>query len=108
MANRLGRNPFDDNFTNKREKYLDFFIQNDKELTKPSSENQTQNEIKQSPNKQRTFPNSEEKLVCDYLIKHGISKTLDISMALDLDFLVAIRILHRLESKGMILKAKES
>lgn len=109
MANRLGQNPFDDDFRNKHEKYLDLFIQNDKGLTKPSSEShQTQNETKQSPNKQRTFPNSEEKLVYDYLIKNGISKTLDISMALNLDVFDAIRILQRLESKGMVLKAKES
>ncbi len=51
--------------------------------------------------------NYEEKRINDYLIKNGISTTLDISTALNLYVYDVVRILQKLESKGIVLKAKQ-
>lgn len=109
MIKRLGRNPFEDDFRKKREKHLELFFKQEKVLTKSSSENnQTHEKTNQCTNNHQKNSNDEEKRVNDYLIKNGISTTLDISTTLNLYVYDTIRILQRLESKGMVLKAKQS
>jgi len=78
-------------------------------LTKSSSENNQDHEkTNHCTNNYQKISNYEEKRVNDYLIKNGISTTLDISTTLNLYVYDAIRILQKLESKGMVLKAKQS
>lgn len=109
MIKRLGQNPFEDDFRNKREKHLELFFKQEKVLTKSSSENnQTHEKTNHCTNNHQKISNYEEKRVNDYLIKNGISTTLDISTTLNLYVYDAILILQRLESKGMVLKAKQS
>jgi len=107
MTKKLGQNPFEDDFRKKSEKHLDLFFKQKKILTKSSSENnQTHEKTNQRTNKLRKISNYEEKRVNDYLIKNGISTTLDISTALNLDVYDAIRILQKLERHAIVLKAK--
>jgi hypothetical protein len=109
MTKRLGQNPFEDDFRKKSEKYLEPFFKQKNVLTKSSYENnQTHEKINQHTNKHRIISNYEEKLVSDYLIKNGISTTLDISTSLNLDVYDTVRILQKLESKRMIMKAIQS
>jgi len=107
MTKKLGQNPFEDDFRKKSEKHLELFFKQKKILTKSSSENnQTHEKTNQRTNKLRKISNYEEKRVNDYLIKNGISTTLDISTALNLDVYDAIRILQKLERHAIVLKAK--
>ena len=109
MTKRLGHNPFEDDFRKKNEKHLEPFFKQKKVLTKlPFENNQTHENTNQCTNKHRIISNYEEKQVNDYLIKNGISTTLDISTALNLYVYDAVQILKKLESKGIILKAKQS
>ena len=109
MTKRLGQNPFEDDFRKKSEKHLELFFKKKNVLTKSSSENnQTHEKTNQRTNKHQKISNYEEKRVNDYLIKNGISTTLDISAALNLNIYDAIRILQKLESKAIVLKAKQS
>ena len=108
MTKKLGQNPFEDDFRKKREKYLELFFKQDEGLTKSSFENnQTHVKTNQPKNEHKIIPNSEEKRVYDYLTKNGISTTLDISTALNLYVYDTIRVLQRLESKGMVLRPTE-
>jgi len=106
MTKRLGQNPFEDDFRKKSEKYLELFFNQKKIFTKSTSEyNQNHEKANQHTNKYRIISNYEEKRINDYLIKNGISTTLDISTALNLYVYDAVRILQKLESKGIVLKA---
>ncbi len=105
---RLGQNPFEDDFRKKSGKHLELFFKQKKILTKSTSENnQIHEQANQQTNKYRIISNYEEKRINDYLIKNGISTTLDISTALNLYVYDAVRILQKLESKGIVLKAKQ-
>ena len=107
MTKRLGQNPFEDDFRKKSEKYLELFFNQKKILTKSTSENnQIHEQTNQRTSKHQIISNYEEKRINDYLIKNGISTTLDISTALNLYVYDAIRILQKLESRGIVLKAK--
>ncbi len=106
MTKRLGQNPFEDDFRKKSEKYLELFFNQKKILTKSTSENnQIHEQTNQRTSKHQIISNYEEKRINDYLIKNGISTTLDISTALNLYVYDAVRILQKLESKGIVLKA---
>jgi len=108
MTKRLGQNPFEDDFRKKSEKHLELFFKQEKILTKsPSENNQIHEKTNQRTNKHQIISNYEEKRINDYLIKNGISTTLDISTALNLYVYDAVRILQKLESKGIVLKAKQ-
>ncbi len=108
MIKRLGQNPFEDDFRKKNEKHLKLFFKQKKVLTKsPSENNQTHEKTNQHTNKHQIISNYEENRINDYLIKNGVSTTLDISTALNLYVYDAIRILQKLESKGIVLKAKQ-
>ena len=106
MTKRLGQNPFEYDFRKKSKKHLELFFKHNKVLTKsPSEYNQNHEKANQHTNKYRIISNYEEKRINDYLIKNGISTTLDISTALNLYVYDAVRILQKLESKGIVLKA---
>jgi len=106
MNKRLGQNPFEDDFRKKSEKHLELFFKQKKILTKsPSENNQIHEKTNQRTNKYQIISNYEEKRINDYLIKNGISTTMDISTALNLYVYDAVRILQKLESKGIVLKA---
>ncbi len=107
MIKRLGQNPFEDDFRKKSEKQLELFFKQNNILTKsPSENNQIHEKTIQRTKKHQIISNYEEKRINDYLIKNGISTTLDISTALNLYVYDAVRILQKLESKGIVLKAK--
>jgi len=109
MTKRLGHNPFEDDFRKKSEKHLELFFKQKKVLTKSSSENnQAHEKTNQGTNKYQIISNYEEKRINDYLIKNGNSTTLDISTALNLYVYDVVRILQKLESKGIVLKADQS
>ncbi len=106
MTKKLGQNPFEDDFRKKSEKHLDLFFKQKKILTKSTSENnQIHEQTNQRSNKHQLISDYEEKRINDYLIKNGISTTLDISTALNLYVYDAVRILQKLESRGIVLKA---
>lgn len=108
MIKRLGQNPFEDDFRKKSGKHLELFFKQKKILTKsPSENNQIHEKTNQCANKHQIISNYEERRVNDYLIKNGISTTRDISIALNLYVYDAVRILQKLESKGIVLKAKQ-
>jgi len=108
MIKRLGQNPFEDDFRKKSGKHLELFFKQKIVLTKsPSENNQTHEKTNQRTNKHQIISNYEEKRINDYLIKNGISTTLDISTALNLYVYDVVRILQKLESKGIVLKAKQ-
>jgi len=100
MIKRLGQNPFEDDFRKKSGKHLELFF-------KQKQNNQTHVKTNHCTNKPRIISNYEEKRVNDYLIKNGISTTLDISTALNLYVYDTVQILQKLESKGIVLKAKQ-
>ena len=107
MTKRLGQNPFKDDFRKKNEKYLQLFFNQKKILTKSTSENnQIHEQTNQRTSKHQIISNYEEKRINDYLIKNGISTTLDISTALNLYVYDTVQILQKLENKGIVLKAK--
>ena len=107
MIKKLGQNPFEDDFRKKSGKHLELFFKQKKVLTNlPFENNQTHENTNQRTNRPRIISNYEEKRVNDYLIKNGISTTLDISTALNLDVYDAIRILQKLERHAIVLKAK--
>ncbi len=106
MTKRLGQDPFEDDFRKKSGKHLELFFKQKKVLTKSPFE--IHEKTNQQTNKYRIISNYEEKRINDYLIKNGISTTLDISTALNLYVYDAVRILQKLESKGIVLKAKQS
>jgi len=108
MIKRLGQNPFEDDFRKKSGKHLELFFKQKKISTKSTENNQIHEQTNQQTNKYRIISNYEEKRINDYLIKNGISTTLDISTALNLYVYDAVRILQKLESKGIVLKAKQS
>lgn len=109
MLKRLGQNPFENDFRKQNEKYLDLFFKQDKARTSSIAETYSHHDNrKQLTGKQTIVQKSEEKRVYEYLTRNGISTTLDISTALELYVLDAIRILQILERKGMVLKAKTS
>jgi len=83
--------------SNKKNVLTNFTFQN----------NQTHVKTNHCTNKPRIISNYEEKRVNDYLIKNGISTTLDISTALNLYVYDTVQILQKLESKGIVLKAKQ-
>lgn len=108
MIKKLGQNPFEDDFRKKSEKHLELFFKQKIVLTKsPSENNQTHEKTNHRTNKYQIISNYEEKRINDYLIKNGISTTLDISTALNLYVFDAVRILQKLESKGIVLKARQ-
>jgi len=108
MTKRLGQNPFEDDFRKKSEKQLELFFKQNNILTKsPSENNQIHEKTIQRTKKHQIISNYEENRINDYLIKNGVSTTLDISTALNLYVYDAIRILQKLESKGIVLKAKQ-
>jgi len=107
MIKKLGQNPFEDDFRKKSGKHLELFFKQKKVLTNlPFENNQTHENTNQRTNRPRIISNYEEKRVNDYLIKNGISTTLDISTALNLYVYDTVKILQKLENKGIVLKAK--
>ena len=108
MIKKLGQNPFEDDFRKKSGKHLELFFKQKKVLTNFTFQNnQTHVKTNHCTNKPRIISNYEEKRVNDYLIKNGISTTLDISTALNLYVYDTVQILQKLESKGIVLKAKQ-
>ncbi len=105
MVKKLGKNPFEDDFRKKSEIHLEPFFKKKVFIKSPSK---TLENTHLRTNKHGIITNNEEKRVNDYLIKNGISTTLDISTALNLDVYDAIRILQKLERNAIVLKAKQS
>jgi len=101
MSKRLGQNPFEDNFREQNEKFLDLFFQQDISST---THNDESTDAKKNASEQPAILNNDEKRVYVFLNKNGNSTTYDISSELGLYVYDAVRILQSLEKKGMVLK----